>query len=452
MKKRIWIPLLVVVTVLGIGTSQYPKLYIATGYAAKCMASGIFVAGREPEMVQANDLDYSIVKFTSNVINYNEKSVTSSLFGLSKQKAIYREGLGCCLIDESTPLKLIPAYSLPKTFTAHSWRNPWPDGDRMSDTIFPEIDTTSLKNAVEVAFDEPGEKVKRTAAVVVAYKGKLVAEAYWKEQAITPDTKLWGWSMNKSMVNAMIGILVKQGKISISAFAPVEEWLYDKRREITVNDLMHMSSGLKWNEDYSDVSDATTMLYRDRNCYKSAINAPFEKKPNTEWKYSSGTANILSGIIRNTLNNDQQYFEFPYKELFNKLGMYSMVLETDAHNYFVSSSYGYASARDWAKFGQLYLQDGVWKGDTILPKDWVTYTRTPADVANGQYGAQFWLNRSKKLPDVPEDMFSCQGHRGQRIFIIPSRQLVIVRLGFEGNHFDFNQFLAGILKAIGSSK
>ena len=118
----------------------------------------------------------------------------------------------------------------------------------------------------------------------------------------------------------------------------------------------------------------------------------------------------------------------------------------------VMLTWPHASARDWAKFGQLYLQDGVWKGDTILPKGWVTYTRTPADAANGQYGAQFWLNRSKKLPDVPEDMFSCQGHRGQRIFIIPSRQLVVVRLGFEGNHFDYNQFLVGILKAFGSSK
>jgi hypothetical protein len=235
--------------------------------------------------------------------------------------------------------------------------------------------------------------------------------------------------------------------LSVDASAPVEEWLKDKRREITINDLMHMSSGLKWNEDYGDVSDVTNMLYSERNCYQSAIKAPFEKKPNAVWKYSSGTANILSGIVRITLKNDSQYFEFPYNELFRKIGMNSMVLETDANGYFVGSSYSYATAKDWAKFGQLYLQNGVWKGDTILPKGWVEYTKTSADAANGQYGAQFWLNRSRALPDIPEDMFSCQGHRGQRIFIIPSRQLVVVRMGFSENKFDHNQFLKMILNA-----
>ena len=160
-----------------------------------------------------------------------------------------------------------------------------------------------------------------------------------------------------------------------------------------------------------------------------------------------GQPNILSGIIRRTLNNDKIYFEFPYQELFRKLGMYSMVLETDASGNFIGSSYGYAIARDWAKFGQLYLQNGVWKGDSILPKGWVDYTRTSADAANGNYGAQFWLNRSGNLPDVPKDMYACQGHRGQRIFIIPSKQLVVVRLGFAEDKFDHNKFLKDILSA-----
>ena len=278
MNKRIWIPLLVVATILVIGTSQYPKLYIATGYGAKCMASGIFVAGREPEMIKENDLDYSIVKYTRNIVNYDEKSVTTTLFGLAKQKAIYRDGFGCCLVDDNDHAKLTRTYVLPKVPTGPLWKISWPEGDRTSDTIFPEIDTTLLQRTVVDAFDEPGAKVKRTAAVVVAYKGKLVAEAYWKEQSITPDTKLWGWSMNKSILNAMVGVLVKQGKLSLNAQAPIEEWLKDRRREITVNDLMHMSSGLKWDEDYGDVSEATTMLYRERNCYQSAISAPYEKK------------------------------------------------------------------------------------------------------------------------------------------------------------------------------
>lgn len=452
MKKKIWVPLLVVVLVLVIGTSQYPKLYIATGYGAKCMASGIFVAGREPEQVKANDLNYSIVKYTTNLIDYNEKSVTTSLFGMAKQKAVYREGLGCCLVDKADPADGTPAVKLSATQTSLTWKMPWPDGDAPSDTIFPEIDSTAMKSAVAAAFDKPGEMIQRTAAVLVAYKGKLVAERYWTEQGITPDTRLWGWSMNKSIVNALVGILVKQGKLSTDAAAPVEEWLKDKRQDITINNLLQMSSGLKWNEDYGDVSEATTMLYRERNCYRSAIVVPLDQKPGTEWKYSSGTANILSGIVRNVLRNEQLYYLFPYRELFDKLGMTSMALEADAGGYYVGSSYGYATARDWAKFGQLYLQDGVWKGDSILPRGWVAYTRRPAEAAKGKYGALFWLNRAKDLPDLPEDMFSCNGHRGQRVFILPSRQLVVVRLGFSEDKVDYNRFLKSILAAVQPSK
>lgn len=452
MKKRIWIPLLIVASVLIIGTSQYPKLYIATGYGAKCMASGIFVAGRVPENIKANDLDYSIVKYTTSKIDYTEKSVTTTLFGLAKQKAIYREGFGCFLVDESYSPDSFPTRSQHRISAGAEWKRAWPEGDAMSDTVFPEIDQVQLQRVVDDSFDKAGTKIKETAAIVVVYKGKLVAEQYWKEQDITPETKIWGWSMDKSIVNAMVGILVKQGKLAVNALAPVKEWQMDRRRDITINDLLHMSCGLKWNEDYGDVSEATTMLYRARNCYSSAIGSPYGKKPDSEWKYSSGTTNILSGIIRHTLNNDQLYFDFPYAEIFNKIGMNSMVYETDAAGYFVGSSYGYATARDWAKFGQLYLQDGVWKGDSILPKGWVTYTKTSANAAKGQYGAQFWLNRSRELPDVPEDMYSCKGHRGQRICIFPSNNLVVVRLGFSEDKFDHNLFLKSVLSAFRFSK
>ena len=448
MKRKIWIPLLVVAAVLIVGTSQYPKLYIATGYGAKCMASGIFVAGRDPEMIYSNDLDYSIVKYTSNKVDYREKSVTTTLFGLARQKAIFREGFGCFLVDGSDNGEtLVSRATGLKLAAVPSWKNAWPDGDMKSDTIFPELDTELLQKEVDAAFDNPGTRVKRTAAVVVAYKGKLVAEQYWKEQSVTPDTRLWGWSMDKSIINAMIGVLVKQGKLSVNAIAPVKEWQNDRRREITLNDLMHMSSGLKWNEDYGDISEATNMLYRQRNCYQSAIVAPYDKQPGTEWKYSSGTTNILSGIIRNTLNDDKLYFEFPYAMIFRKTGMNSMVFETDASGYFVGSSYGYATAKDWARFGQLYLQNGVWKGDSILPAGWVEYSCTPAPASKGRYGAQFWLNRSGEYPDAPADMFSCQGHRGQMIFIIPSRNIVVVRLGFEDDKLDYNLFLKNILSA-----
>ncbi len=292
------------------------------------------MAGREANSVKENDLDYSIVKYTSSKIDYQEKSVTTTIFGLAKQKAVYREALGCCLVAEQQPLPSLKTPSQPNTST-RSWRSPWPDGDGKSDSLFTELDSTKLKMAVDWAFDEPGMKLKKTAAVVVIYKGKMVAEEYWKEQSITADTRLWGWSMNKSIVNAMVGVLVKQGKLSVQATAPVEEWLQDKRREIKISDLMHMSSGLKWNEDYGDLSDVTTMLYKEPDCYKFAIGSPFGKDPDLEYKYSSGTTNIVSGIIRRTLGNDQLYFAFPYHEIANKIGMSSLLMETDASGNFV---------------------------------------------------------------------------------------------------------------------
>jgi CubicO group peptidase (beta-lactamase class C family) len=448
MRKRIAIPVIILLTISVIVASQYPKLSIATGYGAKCLASGIFVAERDPLSVKALDLDYSIVKYTKSTIDYQKQSVTTSFLGLSKQTAVYREGFGCCLTGDLKPEDLQKnSFSLPKAESG-SWRQPWPDGDFLKDTIFSEIDKVKLESSIINAFDIPGDMSKRTAAVLVIYKGEIVGEKYWSEKEITAETKLWGWSMNKSIINAMTGVLVKQGKLDINALAPVPEWLNDKRREITINNLMQMSSGLKWEENYGDVSDATVMLYREPDTYKKAISVPFGKTPGSEWKYSSGTSNILSGIVRLVIGDDQQYHLFPYQEIFRKVGMNSIVFETDAAGNFVGSSYSYATARDWARFGLLYYYDGVWKGDTILPKGWVDYTRTVAKASGGKYGAQFWLNQSSELPDAPKDMFSCQGHRGQRVFIIPSRNLVVVRLGFSEKSFDHNRLIKDILMAI----
>lgn len=449
MKRKIIVPLAVIAALVVIGASQYPKLYLATGYGAKSMATAVFVAGRDPQLVKLTDLNYSIVKYTKSVVDYQNKTVATSFWGLAKQMAVYREGYGCCLVGElsdDSPQK--NPFHLPNNRIEGAWHIPWPDGDLIKDTLFDEIDTVKLKEAVDAAFDPPSQFVKGTGAVVVAYKGELVAEKYAKMLGINADTRLWGWSMTKSLVNAMVGVLSKQGKLDINAVAPVPQWQGDQRRNITIGNLMQMSSGLKWDEDYGDVSSATNMLYRSPDCYKVAIDVPYQAMPETKWNYSSGTTNILSGIIRSLIGNDNIYHNFPYREIFDKIGMGSMILETDASGNFVGSSYGYGTARDWARFGLLYYYDGIWKNDTILPKGWVAYSRTAAVASKGEYGAQFWLNQSGKLPDVPRDMFSCNGHRGQRVFIVPSKKLVVVRLGFSEASFDHGQFLKGILGAI----
>ena len=448
-KRKILIPALVIGALAIIAASQYPKLFIATGYGAKSLASAVFVTGRDPLIVKSLDLNYSIVKFTKSVIDFGNKSVTTSFWGLAKQTAVYREGYGCCLVGDGAAETIQKDVFTPPILKREgAWRIPWPNGDQLKDTIFPEIDTVRLKSAVDGAFGPPAGDKRWTAAVVVLYKGELIAEKYSSEMGISTDTRIWGWSMNKSVINAMLGVLARQGKLNVTAIAPVIQWTNDRRRDITISDLMHMSSGLKWEEDYGDVSSVTNMLYRSADCYKVAIDVPYQEKPGAIWKYSSGTTNILSGIVRTLIGNDQRYHEFPYREIFNKIGISSMILETDVAGNFVGSSYGYATARDWARFGLLYYNNGIWKNDTILPKGWGEYTRTPVVASHGSYGAQFWLNRSKELPDAPDDLFFCDGHRGQRIFIIPSRNLVVVRLGFSEEGFNHNQFLKGILAAV----
>lgn len=271
---------------------------------------------------------------------------------------------------------------------------------------------------------------------MVVYKGRIVGEGY--ALGFRPDTPLIGWSMTKGIVNALIGILVKEQRLSVKNPAPVPEWqeTADPRQGITLEHLLHMTTGLRFNEDPGNpLSDVTYMLLRVADTAGYAASKPLVSTPGIQWSYSSGNTNILARVIRHTLG-DQEYYEFPRRALFDPLGMKSAVIETDPSGTFVGSSLMYASARDWARFGLLYLYDGIWEGERLLPEGWVRYTRTAASAApNQKYGALFWL----KVPDeyrgvnsgasLPQDAFHAVGYEGQFVTIIPSKDLVIVRLG-----------------------
>lgn len=182
---------------------------------------------------------------------------------------------------------------------------------------------------------------------------------------------------------------------------------------------------------------------------RSQLLKPAEFEPNTHWNYSSGTTNLLSGILRKQFATQQEYLDFWYSALIDKIGMHSMLIETDLSGNYVGSSYGWATARDWAKFGLLYLHNGSWNGESILDPSWVRYAATPAVGSRGDYGAHFWLNAGKRYPDAPLDLYSCNGFQGQKIFIIPSHEMVIVRLGLKENEgLDLNVFLKEILASV----
>ncbi len=419
---------------------NYPP--ILAGMASKLMCSCVYVMGRSPESVVQKELTVYPVMNTAKFEMKDSSSVTAAVLWATR-KSIYRKGLGCTLLAERTEEEVLQQHpQLPHPPTINQDSIPWPIGNQISDSTMKGVDYTKIQLALQEAFEETDpEKTKNTLAVVILFDGKIVGEKY--AEGLDPNTPLMGWSMTKSLINGLVGVLVQEGKLSISEPAPVPEWQNDDRKNITLNDLLHASSGLQWDESYFFPGDFHNMFMfsDDKGGYAASLKLKY--KIGEHFEYSSGTTNLLSKIIRQTVG-DEQYPRFAYEKLFYKIGMYHTLIEPDASGTFVGSSYGYASARDWARFGLLYLNDGVWNGERILPEGWVKYSSTPAPAApQGEYGAHFWLNAGSQSniensyhPGIPHDEFGAEGFEEQFIFIIPSKKLVLVRLGISHHGFD----------------
>lgn len=447
MKKTVKYGLLILILAVAfLAYSNYPRLNIITGFAAKNVCSCTFEAGRDLRSIEEGDNDFSPVSYANNKINFDEKSVTSSVFGLKPRIAVYREGIGCILLPEKST-KATPGDHSPNREFSQS-NLPYPYGKGIpEDSAFSNINYKALQAAVDNAFDKEDEKLKRTRPVVVLYKDRLIAEKY--APGFSAETKLLGWSMTKSITNAVLGVLEKQGKISLTQDKLFKEWENDARSKITLNNLMQMNSGLEWVENYNSISDVTKMLFLAEDMPEIQLKKPLIGEPNNSWNYSSGITNLLSGFIRDQFKTHQEYLDFWYSGLIDKIGMNSMTLETDLAGNYVGSSYSWATPRDWAKFGLLYLNKGNWNGEQLLNESWVNYSATPTNGSKGEYGAHFWLNAGGKYPNVPKDLFSSNGYQGQHVFIIPSKEIVIVRFGLAENpEFDVDTFLKEVLNAI----
>jgi CubicO group peptidase (beta-lactamase class C family) len=415
-------------------------LPIITGYAAKNLASAVFVSGREAKDVEEIDLNFSLIRYTSNTVDYENKTVTSR-FLWSKSTAAYREGYGVTLLRGITAEEL-REQRFPKGVLS--------EGQGKQDSIAQlSLGDSALAERlapIAKAFVDERAYKGHPFAFVVLHRGGVVAECY--DKGIGRDTKLLSWSMAKSFANALIGLMVKDSLLDIHAPMDIPEWQGDGRKAITLHDLMQMQSGLEWNEDYGARSDVNIMLHCERDMGLYALSKPLEHKPGTYWQYSSGTTNIVMRYLRSRFPSEEAFIGYMRSRLFDPLGIVRPVFEQDLSGTFVGSSYLYATARDFARFGQLYLDDGCVDSERILPKGWVDYTRRPAAASGKHYGAFFWLNGNGKFPDVPKDMFYCDGHDGQDIFIFPSHELVVVVLGFSpkpDNVIDFNALLRDIL-------
>lgn len=441
------------------GPRAYRTALVGSGFSAEILCGAVFVSGREAQSVRASDLSgpgYELLRYFSTSVEQDKKRATSSVYGLAKQTAIFREGLGCTLIDGKTEQELravTPGLPAPPPSDPEAL---WPEGERVDLTVPEGVDAGALRAAIDAAFAEPDPVHPRnTRALVVVHKGRIVAERY--APGFGKDMPLIAWSMTKGALNALVGLRVKDGKLAVTDKDLLPEWWGkgDPRRDISLDDLLRMSSGLEFDESYNDpLADVTQMLFVAGDKARLAASKPLIHPPGTHWHYASGTSLIISRILRDSFASESDYLRYPHERLFAPLGMRSALIEPDAAGTLVGSSLMYASARDFARLGLLYLQDGVWRGMRLLPEGWVAYTLTPTKhVEDESYGAHMWLKLplSEGLgePPMPEDAYYFLGHDEQIVAVIPSRDLVIVRLGLtqKGGAWDHARDLAPILAA-----
>ena len=406
---------------------------IITGYAAKNLASAVFISGRKQADVEALDLRFSFIKFNKNKVDYEKKTVTSR-FLWAKSVAAYREGYGVTLLrGKNNEAFLSARYPLPEDLYADYLE--WGDKEL----------SARLEPIADALVDQRSYN-GHPFAFVVLHEGKIVAERY--DSGISAGTQLLSWSMAKSFTNAITGIMAGDGLVDIHAPLDIPEWQGDGRKNISLNDLLQMQSGLQWNENYGNRSDVNLMLHREADMGLYALSMPLAYEPGTHWYYSSGATNIVMRYLRGKFPSDEAFLSYMRERLFAPLSISNPHFEPDMNGTPVGSSYLYVTARDYARFGQLFLDDGCIGDRRILPEGWVDYTVTPASASEGRYGAFFWLNRCRVCPDVPEDMFSCNGHDGQQIYIVPPKDLVVVVLGYSPKPHkvvDFNALLRDII-------
>lgn len=404
---------------------------VGTGYSAKMVCSNVFIAGRDPEEVLAVDVQapgHPLLGFIDVDVDREREVVSAALFGVfGRNQAVHREGLGCASVPNGA-IERAPALGAAAEMASveRDETAPWPQGEAITDA----------DPAVAAILDDADLVGPGMRAVVVVRDGRIVGERYG--EGFSADTPLLGWSMTKTVTAAILGTL--DDRLPRDAAALRADWS-DNRGTITLADLMAMSSGLEFNEDYGAVADVTRMLYLEPDMAGFAAAKPLVNPHGEEFSYSSGTSVILSRLWQDRFDDPQQALGWPRRALFSPLGMESAVLETDAAGTFVGSSYLYATARDWARFGQFLLQDGQWNGTQILPAGYVDWMREAAPASEGVYGrGQLWLAGPERgrQADLPADTYWLRGHDGQSMAIIPSSGLIILRLGLTPSSLDYS--------------
>jgi CubicO group peptidase (beta-lactamase class C family) len=410
---------------------------VATGYVSHQLCSAVFVAGLDPQRSYREAIEPlggPWAFLLAHHVDRERGEVRTTIAGLAESRAVVRPPYGCvnatgtALTSSAAPPAIVTA--APALLAPIAGAAPVVSRD------------AALEGALDHAFAESPQGPRRhSQAVVVVHRDRIVAERY--AAGIGVDTPLPGWSATKSVTNALLGILVRQGRLDMHAPAPIAGWAdtRDPHQAITPDQLLRMTSGLDIGQSLHDVSPfdpAAQMLFIEHDMAAFAERAPLAHAPGTHFNYTDPNTVLLARIVRDAAGGDAASTRaFMHRELFDKLGMQHATFEFDAAGTPIGSSHLWAPARDWARFGLLYLHDGVVGGERLLPAGWVDYSAHPTPGAEFiGYGAGFWTNRGsgygaeyRRAAGLPPDTFFARGSYGQYVLIVPSRQLVIVRLG-----------------------
>jgi len=415
-----------------------PLSHHASGFA-KILCSAVFVSGLDFDFA-AENIGYFTAPYaeranlTNRRLDMENKAVHVTLPNGVVRTAKYFGDQGCICLPEGkdklnfTPVEIIQNLPDPET-------TPWPMGDLVKPKSIPdEVDLEKVSQAVDAAFADPEAL---TAAFLITYKGEIIGERY--RTGITKDTPLESWSMGKSLTATLMAVLIQQGKYELFQPAPIPEWQEpgDPRSQIRIADILRMSSGLRFrapqDPDFNPELGYPDHLYvytSSGNTFNWSATRPQQWAPNTVGRYRNCDPSLINYLIRLAVE-DEEYLTFPQRSLFDKIGIRNMVLETDTYGNLLLQGYDFGTARDWARLANLYLNDGVWHGERILPEGFVSFVNTvaPAWKADDRpiYGGFFWINGSESFP-IPKDAYFMAGAGGQMVFVIPSHDLVVVKL------------------------
>lgn len=419
---------------------------VATGFIAHILCSGVFVSDVDPDRLLSDTVHAmpgaGMIRWAMGIdVDRSGKQVTTTLLGGATSRAVYRDGLGCYSAQGNGPVDA----SQPAAGETQPALLPEIAGPEVVEPVDPD-----LRRALDRAFLEPDQPpFRQTKAVVVARSGRIIAERY--APGYGKDTPIPGFSAAKSVISALIGILVRDGKLAVDQPAPIAAWKDpdDPRHAITIDHLLRHTSGLAMGSSLnaslmSAFDPVNRMKYVERDMAGFAMQANLESAPGVAWNYHDGNTILLSRVIRDAVGGHAaDVMAFARRELFAPLGMRNVTLEFDATGTPEGSSQMLAPARDWTRFGLLYLNDGVIGGRRILPEGWVRTSSALTPQAWVGMGAGFWTNlgdskgaRYRIGHGMPADAFYASGVMGQYVIIVPSERLVIARFGISGNQFD----------------